>query len=480
MGKVWNWVARNWVHVLDPNSDYYSFIEQKVDEEIERMEDTPVQYPHCDSRILHGPGECEFCDMYPSAQAIRQRDGIAFSGHKWSAAQPIPCPADVAVANGERGDYNQWEGNVASMKTSGKSTWVPEARCASTPPPMKWKAQQCDRLAGHEGEHWFEDGMTRNRWTKEHMKWCRLDTDHTGMCDPDLASHDGTRPEPGECGDVRPYGTPSGLRCQLDPGHEGQHEDTWVGGKYAWNDKASLAVLPSTGPTMHDVLEDWHINKCENDDSAEPTTCITYDKAHDVWCDLNPDHNPDWHTGTDGVRRYYWPVEDKYREVIDLAIEAAKYRVVGFKEDKLGRTVAAIIEADEAPETVRHYANDGDSTEVLKGPGIDYRDRCIEWGWTVDEFAKLPADALVDMWEESLTSPSVPAHGQTEGTNDSWWVYVSDEEVETLLDHVVRVAHSAARVVEKAQSFRTPEGRELAKDVWAWTAYFDDLKGRYT
>lgn len=67
---------------------------------------------HCDARVLHAPGECRFCDAYPERQAARVDEGVAFSGHAPANGQR-PCPADAAVAHGERGDYNAWCGNVA-------------------------------------------------------------------------------------------------------------------------------------------------------------------------------------------------------------------------------------------------------------------------------------------------------------------------------------------------------------------------------
>lgn len=71
----------------------------------------PPAFAHCDQRILHAPGECPFCDEYPVAQALRVQWGIAFSGQQPTDEQPLPCPADAAVAAGRRGDYNQWPGN---------------------------------------------------------------------------------------------------------------------------------------------------------------------------------------------------------------------------------------------------------------------------------------------------------------------------------------------------------------------------------
>ena len=68
-------------------------------------------FPHCDQRILHAPGECEFCDMQGDWQELRQAWGIAFTGYE-PEEKELPCPADYA-----RGDnHTKWYGNVARPK----------------------------------------------------------------------------------------------------------------------------------------------------------------------------------------------------------------------------------------------------------------------------------------------------------------------------------------------------------------------------
>ncbi len=66
------------------------------------------QFPHCDQRILHAPGECSYCDKHADWQALRVAWGIAFTG--WEPDdKELPCPADHA-----RGDKHKlWHGNVA-------------------------------------------------------------------------------------------------------------------------------------------------------------------------------------------------------------------------------------------------------------------------------------------------------------------------------------------------------------------------------
>ena len=67
-----------------------------------------TQFPHCDSRILHAPGECVYCDMNPGWQELRQAWGIAFTGHLPDPESGIVmCPTDY-----NRDNYNQWPGNT--------------------------------------------------------------------------------------------------------------------------------------------------------------------------------------------------------------------------------------------------------------------------------------------------------------------------------------------------------------------------------
>src|SRR5690242_7145859 len=65
-------------------------------------------FPHCDSRVLHAPSECVYCDHYPEAQAARIRDGINFTGRRELGL--ATCPAELARPLGV---INRWHGNVA-------------------------------------------------------------------------------------------------------------------------------------------------------------------------------------------------------------------------------------------------------------------------------------------------------------------------------------------------------------------------------
>jgi hypothetical protein len=73
------------------------------------------QFPHCDSRVLHAPGECDYCDMHPEWQELREAWNIAFTGHdpepRYEGDNPLPCPADYARPPGSPSDHRRWGGN---------------------------------------------------------------------------------------------------------------------------------------------------------------------------------------------------------------------------------------------------------------------------------------------------------------------------------------------------------------------------------
>lgn len=72
--------------------------------------------PHCDQRILHAPGECWACDLYPDWQALRVLWGIAFTGQApltGVASNQLPCPADFNRPPDSRSDHRQWGPNRA-------------------------------------------------------------------------------------------------------------------------------------------------------------------------------------------------------------------------------------------------------------------------------------------------------------------------------------------------------------------------------
>lgn len=67
-----------------------------------------LTYPHCEARVLHAPGECEFCDLHPDWQELRETWSINFTGHY--DADKILCPAEQAR---NLSNINGWGGNTA-------------------------------------------------------------------------------------------------------------------------------------------------------------------------------------------------------------------------------------------------------------------------------------------------------------------------------------------------------------------------------
>lgn len=68
-----------------------------------------IQYPHCDPRVLHAPGECEYCDSHPDWQELRNTWAINFTGHRLT--DRVVCPAEAVRS---LHDINAWGGNVPS------------------------------------------------------------------------------------------------------------------------------------------------------------------------------------------------------------------------------------------------------------------------------------------------------------------------------------------------------------------------------
>jgi hypothetical protein len=69
------------------------------------------QTPHCDARVLHAPGECEYCDRHPEWQALRLLWGICFTGYEPDPGE-LPCPATVKRSLEV---INKWPGNMAKF-----------------------------------------------------------------------------------------------------------------------------------------------------------------------------------------------------------------------------------------------------------------------------------------------------------------------------------------------------------------------------
>lgn len=66
--------------------------------------------PHCDSRILHNPAICEYCDR-PGWQAARKAMGIAWTGQEVIPDGFVRCEADVVRPPDSEADHRRWGGN---------------------------------------------------------------------------------------------------------------------------------------------------------------------------------------------------------------------------------------------------------------------------------------------------------------------------------------------------------------------------------
>lgn len=96
------------------------------------------QFPHCDPQVLHGPGECEFCDQHHEWQALRQAWGIAFTG--WEpdeSKKELPCPANYARDTdcqvGRAISQNQRYLGLRVICAKANDQSVSEDRCLETP-----------------------------------------------------------------------------------------------------------------------------------------------------------------------------------------------------------------------------------------------------------------------------------------------------------------------------------------------------------
>lgn len=72
-------------------------------------QEATAKHPHCDDLVLHKPGECKYCDLYPERQAQRVKDGIAFTGQMPGPGVPEkPCPS---TQRRSLDTINKWPGN---------------------------------------------------------------------------------------------------------------------------------------------------------------------------------------------------------------------------------------------------------------------------------------------------------------------------------------------------------------------------------
>lgn len=63
-------------------------------------------FPHCDSRVLHAPGECKHCDRYPDWQRLRETYLVNFTGKNEPGKTQCPAERQRPLAT-----INRWGGN---------------------------------------------------------------------------------------------------------------------------------------------------------------------------------------------------------------------------------------------------------------------------------------------------------------------------------------------------------------------------------
>lgn len=98
------------------------------------------QAPHCNSEVLHAPGQCYYCDHYPDRQAARAASGGSFSpldANGWSG--------NVAVKAGEVHEHMGARYTVSEYKRPGRlRRWIIARR-------LGLRCLVCNRRAGYGG-----------------------------------------------------------------------------------------------------------------------------------------------------------------------------------------------------------------------------------------------------------------------------------------------------------------------------------------
>lgn len=70
-----------------------------------------ADFPHCDDLVLHRPGTCWACDLYPEQQGVREQLGVNFTGEHDPSKHP--CPAELRRPIDT---INHWYNNTARTK----------------------------------------------------------------------------------------------------------------------------------------------------------------------------------------------------------------------------------------------------------------------------------------------------------------------------------------------------------------------------
>lgn len=68
-----------------------------------------AEFPHCDANVLHAPGMCTYCDMFPELQQARVDANVNFTGEADTTKDECPATRHRGLEAIER-----WGGNVAN------------------------------------------------------------------------------------------------------------------------------------------------------------------------------------------------------------------------------------------------------------------------------------------------------------------------------------------------------------------------------
>lgn len=126
-----------------------------------------AEFPHCDSNILHAPGDCVYCDKYPEKQAERVREGVRFTGSP-STPDLLPCPAELLRPLKA---IEMWPGNRPHRERIAIEAVEANLDPAADP-------------AAPIHEDVFAAIRERIKRNRAHSFWCVLSKDHSGECLP--------------------------------------------------------------------------------------------------------------------------------------------------------------------------------------------------------------------------------------------------------------------------------------------------------
>lgn len=73
---------------------------------------------HCDSNVVHSPGKCSYCDLYPEIQQLRIDHNINFTDESDDSKQPDPATLarDINTINAWAGNQPKGPGVTAAEK----------------------------------------------------------------------------------------------------------------------------------------------------------------------------------------------------------------------------------------------------------------------------------------------------------------------------------------------------------------------------